>query len=60
MDWNALCQLGALGVVAVLMIIKDSKRDSFMQQMLAKMSDSLDHNTAAITDLRDEIRKGKR
>lgn len=39
MDWDALCQLGALGVVAVLMIIKDSKRDSFMQQMLAKMSD---------------------
>lgn len=60
MDWNALCQLGALGVVAVLMIIKDSKRDSFMQQMLAKMSDSLDRNTAAITDLRNEIRKGKR
>lgn len=60
MDWNALCQLGALGVVAVLMIIKDSKRDGFMQQMLAKMSDSLDRNTAAITDLRDEIRKGKR
>lgn len=60
MDWNALCQLGALGVVAVLMIIKDSKRDSFMQQMLAKMSDSLDRNTAAITDLRDEIRKGKK
>lgn len=60
MDWNALCQLGALGVVAVLMIIKDSKRDSFMQQMIAKMSDSLDRNTAAITDLRDEIRKGKK
>lgn len=60
MDWNALCQLGALGVVAVLMIIKDSKRDGFMQQMIAKMSDSLDRNTAAITDLRDEIRKGKK
>lgn len=60
MDWNALCQLGALGVVAVLMIVKDSKRDGFMQQMLTKMSDSLDRNTAAITDLRDEIRKGKR
>lgn len=60
MDWNALCQLGALGVVAVLMIVKDSKRDGFMQQMLSKMSDSLDRNTAAITDLRDEIRKGKR
>ena len=60
MDWNALCQLGALGVVAVLMIVKDSKRDGFMQQMLSKMSDSLDHNTAAITDLRDEIRKGKK
>lgn len=58
MDWNALCQLGALGVVAVLMIVKDSKRDGFMQQMLTKMSDSLDRNTAAITDLRDEIRKG--
>lgn len=60
MDWNTLCQLGALGVVAVLMIVKDSKRDEFMQQMLTKMSDSLDRNTAAITDLRDEIRKGKR
>lgn len=60
MDWNALCQLGALGVVAVLMIVKDSKRDGFMQQMLSKMSDSLDRNTAAITDLRDEIRKGKK
>lgn len=60
MDWNALCQLGALGVVAVLMIVKDSKRDGFMQQMLTKMSDSLDRNTAAITDLRDEIRKGKK
>lgn len=60
MDWNALCQLGALGVVAVLMIVKDSKRDGFMQQMITKMSESLDRNTSAITDLRDEIRKGKR
>ena len=60
MDWNTLCQLGALGVVAVLMIIKDSKRDGFMQQMISKMNESLDRNTSAITDLRDEIRKGKR
>lgn len=60
MDWNALCQLGALGVVAVLMIVKDSKRDDFMQQMITKMSESLDRNTSAISDLRDEIKKGKR
>lgn len=59
MDWNALVQLGALGVVCVLMILKDSKRDNFIEQLMHKMSESLDRNTEAISDLRDEFRKGK-
>lgn len=58
MDWNSLIQLGALGVVAVLMILKDSKRDSFIENLMHKMSEALDRNTTAISDLRDEIRKG--
>lgn len=58
MDWNSLIQLGALGVVAVLMILKDSKRDSFIENLMHKMSEALDRNTNAISDLRDEIRKG--
>ena len=58
MDWNSLIQLGALGVVAVLMILKDSKRDSFIENIMHKMSEALDRNTNAISDLRDEIRKG--
>ena len=58
MDWNSLIQLGALGVVAVLMILKDSKRDTFIENLMHKMSEALDRNTNAISDLRDEIRKG--
>lgn len=57
MDWNALVQLGGLGVVAVLMIIKDTKRDTFLQTLMQKMNESLDRNTQAISDLRQEIGK---
>lgn len=60
MDWNALVQLGGLGVVAVLMIIKDTKRDTFLQNLMQKMNESLDRNTQAISDLRQEIGKGNK
>lgn len=60
MDWNALVQLGGLGVVAVLMIIKDTKRDTFLQNLMQKMNESLDRNTLAISDLRQEIGKGNK
>lgn len=60
MDFDSLVQLGALGVIAVLMILKDSKRDSFIESLVSKMSESLDRNTNAIVDLREEIRKGNK
>ena len=60
MDWSALVQLGGLGVVAVLMIIKDTKRDTFLQNLMQKMNESLDRNTQAISDLRQEIGKGNK
>lgn len=60
MDINDLVQLGALGAIAVLMIMKDSKRDTFIETLVSKMSESLDRNTNAIVDLREEIRKGNR
>ena len=60
MDFDSLLQLGALGFIAVLMIIKDSKRDAFIEQLVSRMSDSLDGNTKALVDLREEFRKGSR
>lgn len=57
MDWGALVQLGALGVIAVLMIVKDSKRDDFFQSFLTEMRKTVDSNTAAINELRTELKE---
>lgn len=57
MDWSALVQLGALGVIAVLMIVKDSKRDEFFQNFLSEMRKTVDSNTAAINELRTELKE---
>lgn len=57
MDWSALVQLGALGVIAVMMIVKDSKRDAFFQQLITEMRNTVDKNTEAITELRAEIQR---
>ena len=57
MDWSALVQLGALGVIAVLMIVKDSKRDDFFQSFLTEMRKTVDSNTAAINELRTELKE---
>lgn len=57
MDWSALVQLGALGVIAVMMIVKDSKRDTFFQQLITEMRNTVDKNTEAITELRAEIQR---
>lgn len=61
MDWNALMQLGAVGVLAVLLVIKDGKRDEFMQRLLERMQTSLDKNTDAISALKESLeRNGKK
>lgn len=57
MDWGALVQLGALGVIAVMMIVKDSKRDAFFQQLITEMRNTVDKNTEALTELRAEIQR---
>lgn len=60
MDWNALVQLGAVGVLAVLLVIKDGKRDEFMQRLLERMQASLDKNTEAITALKSSIERNEK
>lgn len=57
MDWSAIVQLGALGVIAVLMIVKDGKRDDFFQSFLTEMRKTVDSNTAAINELRSELKE---
>ena len=59
MDYTKFIELGALACIAFMMIAKDSKRDNFIENLMDKMSAALDRNTAAISDLRDEFRKGK-
>lgn len=59
MEWNDIIQLGALGVIAVMMIVKDSKRDSFFQQLITEMRKTVDKNTEALTELRAELRREK-
>ena len=61
MDWNALVQLGGLGVVAVLMIVKDTKRDNFLQAYMQRMQETIDKNTDAFRALKETIeRKDKK
>lgn len=61
MDWNALLQLGGLGVVAVLMIVKDTKRDNFLQAYMQRMQETIDKNTDAFRALKETIeRKDKK
>lgn len=59
MEWNDIIQLGALGVIAVMMIVKDSKRDAFFQQLITEMRKTVDKNTEALTELRAELRREK-
>lgn len=60
MDFGELLQLGGLAVLAVMLVMKDSKRDEFMQNLLTKMGETIEHNTSALIDLREEIRKGNK
>ena len=60
MNWDSLIQLGALGVLAVLLVVKDGKRDEFVQNLFTELKRTVDANTTAISDLREEIRKGKK
>lgn len=60
MDISELVQLGALGVIAVMMISKDAKRDAFLQKYLDRMCDTIDKNTAAFIELRQSIERGMR
>lgn len=60
MDWSALVQLGGLAVVAVLMIIKDSKRDEFLQQYMQQMQETINKNTVAFERLRDTIERNEK
>lgn len=57
MNWDNLVQLGALAVVAILMIVKDSKRDEFLQKYMQEMRETVDKNTAAFEKLRESIEK---
>ena len=60
MDWSALVQLGGLGVLAVLLVIKDGKRDVFMQKLIERMQTSLDKNTDAINALKNTIERNEK
>lgn len=57
MDWDSIVQLGALAVVAVLMIAKDAKRDEFLQQYMKEMKETVDRNTASFDKLRESFDK---
>lgn len=58
MNVSELVQLGALGLIAVLMISKDAKRDMYLQKYLDRMCDTIDKNTAAFIELREMIERG--
>ena len=58
MNVSELVQLGALGLIAVLMISKDAKRDMYLQKYLDHMCDTIDKNTAAFIELREMIERG--
>lgn len=60
MNLNDLLQLGALGVLALLLVMKDSKRDEFLQTLFRELKTTVDGNTSAINDLKEEIRKGNK
>lgn len=60
MNLNDLLQLGALGVLAILLVKKDSKRDEFLQTLFRELKTTVDGNTSAINDLKEEIRKGNK
>lgn len=60
MDWNALVQLGGLGVVAVLMIVKDTKRDNFLQTYMQRMQETIDKNTDAFRALKETIERNEK
>lgn len=60
MNWDSLIQLGALGVLAVLLVIKDGKRDEFVQNLFTELKRTVDGNTTALNELRDELRKGNK
>lgn len=60
MNVNDLLQLGALGVLALLLVMKDSKRDEFLQTLFKELKTTVDGNTSAINDLKEEIRKGNK
>lgn len=60
MDWSALVQLGGLGVVAVLMIVKDTKRDNFLQTYMQRMQETIDKNTDAFRALKETIERNEK
>lgn len=60
MNWDSIVQLGALAVVAILMILKDGKRDEFLQKYMQEMRETVDKNTAAFEKLRESIEKRDR
>lgn len=60
MNLNDLLQLGALGVLALLLVMKDSKRDEFLQSLFRELKTTVDGNTSALNDLKEELRKGNK
>lgn len=60
MNLNDILQLGALGVLALLLVMKDSKRDEFLQTLFRELKTTVDGNTSAINDLKEELRKGNK
>ena len=60
MNLNDILQLGALGVLALLLVMKDSKRDEFLQTLFKELKTTVDGNTSAINDLKEELRKGNK
>lgn len=60
MNLNDILQLGALGVLALLLVMKDSKRDEFLQSLFRELKTTVDGNTSALNDLKEELRKGNK
>lgn len=60
MEVNDILQLGALGVLALLLVMKDSKRDEFLQNLFHELKKALDSNTAAINSMMKKFEGGNK
>lgn len=60
MQLSDILQLGALGAIAFMLIVKDSKRDDFIQHLFTELKKTVDANTEAIKNLETSLKGGKK